>query len=187
MVDRRRAAGGRLRHPRLTGRDHRPGHRPDGRLVHAAHGPPPAAEDRDRLLDPKAHLSPQLARLADTKARRDQTDSDRLLGWLTSRGLAPHGHSHQRIDNRQPTDLERLARLRGMRLDLSFLDVMLARDRTGITICGAEVRHGRLPEVRQLARRMLIDQQQELQQLRAWKQVWSTASSHHPNRAKLGS
>jgi uncharacterized protein (DUF305 family) len=120
---------------------------------------------------------PRLARLADTMARRDQADSDRLLGWLAQRGLAAHGHSHQRVDNRRQTDLERLAPLRGTRLDLAFLDVMLARDRAGIAICIAEVRHGRLPDVRQLAQRMLADQRREVRRLRAWRRAWSTAAT----------
>ena len=68
-----------------------------------------------------------------------------------------------------------------MRLDRSLLEVMLARDRAGIAICIAEVRHGRLPDVRQLARRMLVDQQREVHQLRAWRRAWSTATSRHPN------
>jgi uncharacterized protein (DUF305 family) len=126
----------------------------------------------------RARIShPQLARLADAMARRDQADSDQLLGWLAQRGLAPHGHSHQRVDNPRRTDLERLARLRGTRLDRSLLDVMLARDRAGITLCIAEVRHGRLPDVRQLAQRMLADQQREVHQLQAWRRAWSTAST----------
>jgi uncharacterized protein (DUF305 family) len=126
----------------------------------------------------RARIShPRLGRLVDAMARRDQADSDRLLGWFARRGLAPHGHSHQRVDNRQPTDLERLARLRGTRLDRSFLEVMLARDRAGIALCLAEVRHGRLADVRQLARRMLADQQREVRQLRAWRRTWSTAAT----------
>jgi uncharacterized protein (DUF305 family) len=115
---------------------------------------------------------PALARLVDAMARRDQADGERLQRWLALRGLAPHGHSHQRADDRRRTDLERLARLRGTRFDLAFLEVMSARARTGIRICLAEERHGRLPEVRQLARRMLVDQRRELHQLRAWRQAW---------------
>jgi uncharacterized protein (DUF305 family) len=125
---------------------------------------------RERITHPK------LARLADTMTRRDQADSNRLQGWLALRGLAPHGHSHQRVDNRRRTDLERLARLRGVGFDRSFLDVMSARDRAGITICLAEERQGRLPEVRQLARRMLVDQRRELRQLRTWRQAWSPSA-----------
>jgi uncharacterized protein (DUF305 family) len=120
---------------------------------------------------------PALGRLADTIARRDQADIDQLQGWLALQGLAPHGHSHQRVDNRKQTDLQRLSELRGTAFDLAFVEVMTARDRAGITLATAEVRHGTRPEVRRLAKRMLSDQQAEIRQMNAWKQAWSTRRS----------
>ena len=64
---------------------------------------------RDRLADPA------LARLASRIHRRGQADAAKLLEWLAERGLAPHGHSHQRGDTLRRSDLERLSRLRGLR------------------------------------------------------------------------
>jgi uncharacterized protein (DUF305 family) len=120
---------------------------------------------------------PELARLADTIARRDQAEISQLQVWLSEYGLAPHGHSHQRVDRRRQTDLERLSRLRGVGLDLAFLDVLTARERAGITMAAAEARQGARPEVRQLARRMLVEQQADIRQMHAWKQAWKRRES----------
>ena len=119
---------------------------------------------------------PELAHLANTITRRDQGDIDQLQGWLFLQGLAPHGHSHQRVDTRKQTDLERLSRLRGIALDLAFLDVMTARERAGITMAATEARQGTRPEVRQLARRMLVEQRADIRRMDAWKKTWATAS-----------
>jgi uncharacterized protein (DUF305 family) len=122
---------------------------------------------RDRIVHP------ELGRLADVITRRDQGDIEQLQGWLSLQGLAPHGHSHQRVDTRRETDLQRLSRLRGTALDLAFLDVMLARERAGITMSAAEARSGMRPEVRQLARRMLVEQRADIRQMDAWKDAWA--------------
>jgi Domain of unknown function (DUF305) len=63
-----------------------------------------------RLADP-------LARLAGRLRRREQGHASRLLTWLAGRGLAPHGHSHQRGDRLRRSDLERLSRLHGATLE----------------------------------------------------------------------
>ncbi|HEU4400444.1 MAG TPA: DUF305 domain-containing protein [Actinomycetota bacterium] len=122
---------------------------------------------RDRIVHP------ELGRLADVITRRDQGDIEQLQGWLSLQGLAPHGHSHQRVDTRRKTDLQRLSRLRGTALDLAFLDVMLARERAGATMSAAEARSGTRPEVRQLARRMLVEQRADIRQMDAWKDAWA--------------
>jgi uncharacterized protein (DUF305 family) len=129
---------------------------------------------------------PALGRLADTMARRDQADITRLQGWLYLQGLAPHGHSHQPVDNRKQTDLERLSQLHGTAFDLAFLEVMTARDRAGITLAAAEARRGSRQDVRQLAGRMLSQQQAEIRQMNAWRRAWSTASSRSRSHPDLG-
>jgi uncharacterized protein (DUF305 family) len=113
----------------------------------------------------------RLVRLADTITRQSQADIDQLQGWLDQRGLSAHGHSHQRVDARRQTDLERLARLRGRALDRAFVQVMTARARTGSGLAANEARAGGLPEVRQFARQMQAAQQHLVQQLRSWRQT----------------
>jgi uncharacterized protein (DUF305 family) len=120
---------------------------------------------------------PALLRLADQITERSQANLDQLQGWLSALGLAPHGHSHQRVERRRQTDLERLSQLRGTAFDLAFLEVVTARHRAGAAMTATEVRQGTHPEVRQLARRMLGDQQAEIRQMDAWKHAWSTAPS----------
>ena len=87
----------------------------------------------------REHLTdPELVQLADTVTRRSQADIDQLQRWLDQRGLSPHGHNHQRVDNTSPTDLERLAALRGRTLDLAFVQVMTARSRAGSELATTE-------------------------------------------------
>jgi uncharacterized protein (DUF305 family) len=122
---------------------------------------------RDRITHPA------LARLADTITRRSQADIDRLQQWLSQRGLAPHGHSHQRVDARRRTDLERLSRLHGTAFDLAFLQVMTARDRAGIDMARTEAAQGTVPEVRRLAGDLLSEQQARVRQMAAWQRAWA--------------
>jgi uncharacterized protein (DUF305 family) len=110
----------------------------------------------------------RLVRLADAITRRSQADIDQLQGWLDQRGLSAHGHSHQRIDARRQTDLERLAQLRGHALDRAFVQIMTARARTGSRLAANEASTGGLPEVRQFARQMAAEQQHQLRQLQSW-------------------
>lgn len=123
---------------------------------------------------------PALARLADKVSRTSQADIQQLQGWLDQRGLSPHIHSHQRIDTRRQTDLERLSRLRGSALDLAFVQVMTARARAGINLTATENSGGSLPEVRQLAHQMLAEQQAQSRQFKHWSHTAKARTSHPP-------
>ncbi len=124
-----------------------------------------ASLTREQLGDPR------LVRLADAITRQSQADIGQLQGWLDQRGLSAHGHSHQRVDARPQTDLERLARLRGHPLERAFVQVMTTRARTGSRLAANEARAGDLPEVRQFARELEADQQRQVQQLQSWQQT----------------
>jgi uncharacterized protein (DUF305 family) len=97
--------------------------------------------------------------------------------------LSPHIHSHQRIDTRRQTDLERLSRLRGSALDLAFVQVRTARARAGINLTATETSGGSLPEVRQLAHQMLAEQQAQSRQLKHWSQTAKARTSHPPAKS----
>jgi uncharacterized protein (DUF305 family) len=122
---------------------------------------------RDRLTDP------ELVQLADRIHRRSQARAAQLLEWLAERGLAPHGHSHQRVDRLLPSDLERLSRLTGTALDLAFFKVMTTRDRAGGRLAATEARDGGVPAIRQLAQQLLVEQQDRMARLRSWRRAWS--------------
>jgi uncharacterized protein (DUF305 family) len=127
---------------------------------------------RDRICQPK------LRRLVDTINRHGQAHLTQLQGWLDRRGLAPA--DLQQAGNRQHGDLGRLEDARGKALDLVLLEVMTARLRAASRLAAAELREGNLPEVRQLARQLLAEQQAQVRQLQAWKTAWSKAVGCHP-------
>ena len=116
---------------------------------------------------------PELAELAGTIDRQGRLHVAQLQGWLGERGLAPHGHSHQRAGTLRPGDLVRLSKHRGAAADLAFVAVMTARHRAGGRLAATEARDGGLPEVRQLARRLLAEQQAQTAKLRTWRRSWS--------------
>jgi uncharacterized protein (DUF305 family) len=124
---------------------------------------------RDRLSDPT------LAELADHIHRRGQEHVAQLRGWLAERGLAPHGHSHQRGDTLRRSDLERLSQLDRSALDLGFVKVMTARHRAGGKLAATEERDGNLPEIRHLARQLLAEQQAQIATMRSRRRSWSKA------------
>ena len=126
---------------------------------------------RHRLADPA------LARLAGSIHRRSQVHAAQLQGWLAERGLAPHGHSHQRGDTLRRSDLERLSRLHGDALDLAFVKVMTARHRAGAKLAATEARDGSVPAIRQLAGQLLAELQAQIATMTAWKRAWSKAKA----------
>jgi uncharacterized protein (DUF305 family) len=115
---------------------------------------------------------PKLTRLADTVDQQGQAHLQQLEAWLASRGLAPY--DPQQDPNRgKESDLVRLSRAQGARFDLAFLEVMTARHRAGIRMAAAEARSGGVPEVRELARQMLVELQAQLQQMTTWRRAWA--------------
>ena len=85
---------------------------------------------------------PELARLAEATRRQDQAHLVLLQTWLDRRGLAPHGHSHQAVDQQPRSDLERVARVPDARFDRAFAAVLAARCRTGDRLAAIEARPG---------------------------------------------
>ena len=128
---------------------------------------------RDRIT------RPELARLADSIDRQGQAHLQQLQDWLNERGLAPYD-PQQDPNSRKASDLERLARIRGARFDLEFLTVMTARHRAGSKLAATEIREGSVPEVRELARHLLADQQTQIKKMQAWRRAWSKAPASRP-------
>jgi uncharacterized protein (DUF305 family) len=133
-----------------------------------------ASFTRDQLTDP------HLAQLADRMHRRSQAHAARLVEWLAERGLAPHGHSHQRGDTPRRSALGRLSRLHGAALDLAFVKVVATRHRIGGKLAATEAQKGRVPEIRQLARQLLAEQQAQIREMQTWQRAWSKAQANRP-------
>jgi uncharacterized protein (DUF305 family) len=117
---------------------------------------------------------PELARLAEATRRQSQAHLQLLQAWLDRRGLAPHGHSHQAVDQQPQSDLERLARVPDARFDRAFAGVLAARQRVGDQLAAAELGQGRLPEARELARQLQAEHRRQLRELRTWTNAWSS-------------
>jgi len=122
---------------------------------------------------------PELAQLADTIDRHGQAHLAQLQGWLASRGLAPYD-PQQDPNRHKETDLARLARLHGTKLDLAFLEVMTARHRVGIRMATTETREGSVPEIRKLAQQLQVELQTGVEQMTSWARAWSKAQANRP-------
>jgi uncharacterized protein (DUF305 family) len=131
----------------------------------------------DRITHPK------LTRLANTINQQRQAHLTQLQAWLTSRGLAPYD-PQQQPSSRRETDLERLTRSGEANFDLAFLTVMTARHRASSKLAATELRDGSLPEVRQLAQRLLAEHHAQIATMTAWKRAWSKAKAKPPDRQR---
>jgi uncharacterized protein (DUF305 family) len=140
----------------------------------AQHMVPHLLQDTSIAYLTRARLTdPALVRLANRIHRRGQAEATQLLEWLAQRGLAPHGHSHQRGDRLRRSDLDRLSHLRGAALDLAFVKVMTARDRAGGKLAAIEAQGGSVSAIRQLAQQLLAEQQTRRATLQTWRRAWS--------------
>lgn len=117
---------------------------------------------------------PELARLAEATRRQSQDHLQLLQSWLDRRGLAPHGHSHQAVDQQPQSDLERLARVPDARFDRAFAGVLAARQWAGDQLAATELGQGSLPEARELAHQLQAEHRRQLRQLRTWTNAWSS-------------
>jgi uncharacterized protein (DUF305 family) len=129
---------------------------------------------------------PELARLAHTIDRQGQAHLAQLQEWLASRGLAPYD-PQQDPNRRKETDLARLARARGANFDLAFLKVMTARHHAGSKLAITEAREGSVPEVRQLAQQLLIQQRGQLTTMTTLARAWAKADAKHSTARASGS
>lgn len=121
---------------------------------------------------------PKLARLANTINHQEQAHLTQIQAWLATRGLAPYD-PQQDPNRRKESDLARLSRVHGARFDLAFLKVMAARHRAGSKLAITELREGSLPEVRQLAQQLLVQQRGQLATMTAWARIWAEADANH--------
>jgi uncharacterized protein (DUF305 family) len=115
----------------------------------------------------------ELAHLAEATRRQSQAHLELLQTWLDRRGLSPHGHSHQPVDQQPQSELERLAQVPDARFDRAFAAVLAARCRAGDRLAAIELGQGSLPEVRELARQLQAEHRRQLGQLAAWRDAGS--------------
>jgi uncharacterized protein (DUF305 family) len=129
---------------------------------------------RAAIVDLAGHriTHPKLERLANTIDQQGQPHLEQLQEWLASRGLAPYDPQQDPLRPKE-SHLDRLSRAHGAKFDLAFLEVMTARHRADIRMARVEARDGGVPEVRELARRMLAELEPQLKQMTAWRRAWS--------------
>jgi uncharacterized protein (DUF305 family) len=121
---------------------------------------------------------PRLARLAGILNQQGKASLEEFQGWLAGRGLAPYD-PQQQPSRRKKSDLARMAHLRGAEFDLALLKVMTARHRVGNQLAATEVARGTLPEVRQLAQKLLVQQRGQIVTMTAWTRAWAKADPKH--------
>jgi uncharacterized protein (DUF305 family) len=119
----------------------------------------------------------ELRELADGIATSQGQEITQMEGWLQRWGEAsPGGMDHDAMQMpgmMSDADMQRLMDLEGAKFDLAFLDMMTAHHQGAIEMANTELRDGSLPEVKDLARRIIDAQQTEIDQLEQWKQDWS--------------
>jgi uncharacterized protein (DUF305 family) len=121
---------------------------------------------------------PRLARLAGIMNQQGKASLEQLQGWLAGRGLAPYD-PQQQPSRRKESALARLAHLHGAKFDLALLKVMTARYRAGNELAVTEITRGTLPEVRHLARNLLVQQRGQIVTMTAWTHAWAKADPKH--------
>jgi uncharacterized protein (DUF305 family) len=121
---------------------------------------------------------PRLSRLAGIMNQQSRASLEELQGWLAGRGLAPYD-PQQEPSRRKKSDLARLAHLHGAKFDLALLKVMTARHRAGNELAATEITRGTLPEVRHLARKLLVQQRDQIVTMTAWTRAWVKADPKH--------
>jgi uncharacterized protein (DUF305 family) len=116
-------------------------------------------------------------------ARGQGFKSPQLQEWLDCRGLPPY--DPQQAGNRKQADLTRLTQARGTAFDLAFLGDDGAA-RAGIKLAATKARTGSLPEIRQLAQQLLIEQRGQVAKMTAWKRAWSKPNARPPDARAAG-
>ena len=120
---------------------------------------------------------PELHRLAKDVTIARGVELTRLQDWLQRWGkpVQPEEGDPEAQPPGLLTDeqLNQLDALSGSKFDLAFVDALMAMDQSAVQLAGAQLAHGSLAEVRQLAEQLQADRRAQVDQLTRWKQAWS--------------
>ncbi|GAB1646303.1 DUF305 domain-containing protein [Krasilnikovia sp. MM14-A1259] len=125
-------------------------------------------------LAPTRAASSDVAALAAKIKQAQQPEIDLMTGWLAawgqpapmpgmSAGMAVPGYSHGPMAGMMSAaDLTRLAKSTGSAFDKQFLTMMIPHHEGAITMAEQEQTHGRNPDAKALAARIITTQQAEI-------------------------
>jgi uncharacterized protein (DUF305 family) len=95
-------------------------------------------------------------------------------------GMAGHGGHGATMD--MAADVEQL-RNEAEPFDRAFIDAMIPHHESAIEAARAAESRAQKPEIKELARAIIADQQREIDQMMAWRQAWFGAG-HAPMRVR---
>jgi uncharacterized protein (DUF305 family) len=129
----------------------------------------------------QAHTDrPELRKLADSIATSQNQEISQLQGWLRSWGKPGtpmegmgHGATPEKPGMMSEADMSHHMGLTDAEFDLEFVEMMAAHHQGAIDMANTELKDGSLPQVKQLAQRIIDTQQDEIDQLKQWKTEWS--------------
>ncbi|MEQ4723184.1 DUF305 domain-containing protein [Nonomuraea sp. B19D2] len=123
----------------------------------------------------------QMAELASTRASNtevkdlaekikasQQPEIETMQGWLEAWGKPmPTGDmGHEMPGGMSDADMQKLEKAQGAAFDKQFLKLMIVHHRGAITMARAERKRGENPQAKQLAEKIISDQQAEVEQMR---------------------
>jgi uncharacterized protein (DUF305 family) len=135
----------------------------------------------------------EMAQVVDTHTKRQElrTLANRIVtsqgqevtlmqGWLQAWGkpATPQGMDHGGMHmpgTMSEAEMRQLMATKNQDFDLTFLGMMTAHHQGAVEMANTELRDGSLPEVKQLAQRVIDAQQAEIDQFQQWQKVWATA------------
>ena len=129
---------------------------------------------------------PEVKALAEGIVRSQESEIGTMKGWrqawfgsaetppLDQMPMVPGmgaGHDRHAGPMNMAADVERL-RNAPQPFDLAFIDAMIPHHQSAIDAAKAAESRAERPEIKELARSIIADQQREIDQMTAWRQAW---------------
>ena len=123
--------------------------------------------------------SPKVRELADNIERAQQPEIDLMTGWLQTWGAEVpstnpndmgdmgHGSSGPMPGMMSPEQMNQMSQAGGAQFDRMFLEMMIEHHKGAIEMAQTELNEGENSEAKQLAQKIITDQQAEITQMQA--------------------
>jgi uncharacterized protein (DUF305 family) len=123
--------------------------------------------------------SPKVRELADNIKQAQQPEIDQMTGWLQTWGAEVpstnpndmgdmgHGSSGPMPGMMSPEQMNQMSQAGGAQFDRMFLEMMIEHHKGAIEMAQTELNEGENSEAKQLAQKIITDQQAEITQMQA--------------------